>query len=88
MLQTIQSSWRTRKSRIKKAHYLAFQTDEERIENRPDEIPLESFKMLLEYWNDESVQVFLFKYAHLNLSVVFIFDLSDDLFFLHFIHIF
>lgn len=88
VLQTIQSSWRTRKSRIKKTHYLTFQTNEERIENRPDEIPLESFKMLLEYWNDESIQVFLFKYAHSNLSVAFIFNLSDNLFFLRFILIF
>lgn len=58
VLKTIQSSWKTRKSRIKKAHYKAFETDEERMENRPNDIPLESFKMLLEYWNDESIKVF------------------------------
>lgn len=59
MEKTIQASWRRYKSTIKKAHYKAFESDEERLEKRPDEIPLESFKMLLEYWNDDTIQVYL-----------------------------
>lgn len=57
--ESIHALWKGYKCRIKAAHYTAFDNDELRLENRPDEIPLEVFKMLLEYWNDETVQVYL-----------------------------
>ncbi|KAK1401722.1 hypothetical protein POM88_001327 [Heracleum sosnowskyi] len=53
---SIQESWRGRKSRLKRAHYNCYPTDEARLENRPNNIPLETFKSLLEYWGDETVQ--------------------------------
>lgn len=52
----ILDAWRGYKSRVKKAHYTAYKTDEERIKNRPDGIPLAEFKLLLMYWGDEDVQ--------------------------------
>ena len=36
---------------------MAYETDEERLENRPDEIPLADFQVLLMYWGDEKIQV-------------------------------
>ncbi|KAK1402365.1 hypothetical protein POM88_001970 [Heracleum sosnowskyi] len=56
VIESIHASSRGYKGRIKEAHFTAFDNDEMRLENRPDDIPLESFKMLLEYWNDETVQ--------------------------------
>ena len=56
-IETIHSSWKTYKSRTKAGHFTAYENDEMRLANRPDDIPLETFKMLLEYWNDESVKV-------------------------------
>ena len=43
---TLNTCWRVHKSRVKKEHYTKYTTDEERIQNRPDEIPLEDFKLL------------------------------------------
>lgn len=42
---------------IKKDHYTKYPTDELRLQNRPREIPLKDFKILLNYWGDEKVQV-------------------------------
>ncbi|WOG87627.1 hypothetical protein DCAR_0206857 [Daucus carota subsp. sativus] len=56
VIETIHSSWKTYKSRTKAGHFTAYENDEMRLENRPDDIPLETFKMLLDYWNDESIQ--------------------------------
>lgn len=60
VIETIHSSWKTYKSRTKAGHFTAYENDEMRLENRPDDIPLETFKMLLDYWNDESIQVCLY----------------------------
>ena len=57
MLKSINSAWKGYKSRTKTAHYTAYATDEERLENRPEEIPLEEFKLLLQYWGDEDIKV-------------------------------
>lgn len=55
--KTPNASWRVYKSRMKK-NYTRYENDEQRLQNRPDQIPLEDFKLLLRYWADESVQVF------------------------------
>ncbi|KAL6551956.1 hypothetical protein OROGR_008110 [Orobanche gracilis] len=49
--------WNYVKSRIKRNHYAAYATDEERLENKPDGIPLEEFSLLLKYWGDPDIQV-------------------------------
>ncbi|XP_063948205.1 uncharacterized protein LOC108217084 [Daucus carota subsp. sativus] len=54
--KTLNTCWRVHKSRVKKEHYTKYDTDEQRLENRPLEIPLEDFKLLLKYWADEGVQ--------------------------------
>nr|XP_017228755.1 PREDICTED: uncharacterized protein LOC108192725 [Daucus carota subsp. sativus] len=56
VIETIHSSWKTYKSRTKAGLFTAYENDEMRLENRPDDIPLETLKMLLDYWNDESIQ--------------------------------
>lgn len=62
---TLSTCWRVHKSRVKKDHYTKYGTDEERIENRPDEIPLEDFKLLMKYWADEGVQVPFNSHMHI-----------------------
>ncbi|KAL6580437.1 hypothetical protein OROMI_008461 [Orobanche minor] len=52
----LNSLWRVHKSRVKKDHNTKYDSDEKRIENRPHDIPLEDFKILLKYWADEGVQ--------------------------------
>lgn len=42
---------------MKAKHYTQHATDDERLEHRLKEIPLEDFKLLIKYWGDESVKV-------------------------------
>ncbi|KAL8116811.1 hypothetical protein AgCh_023105 [Apium graveolens] len=42
-------------SRIKE-HYTKYDTDEQRLENRPHKISLDDFKFLMKYWGDEGVK--------------------------------
>lgn len=58
-MMTIQESWRGRKCRLKKAHYTPYDNDEDRLENRPEDVPLETFKSLIKYWGDAKVQVYV-----------------------------
>lgn len=57
MYNTLNAAWRLGKSRFKSKHYTRYETDEVRIEKRPDDISLEDFKVLLAYWGDEEVKV-------------------------------
>ena len=57
MYNTMNAAWKVHKSRMKKQFYSRYETDEERLENRTERIPLEDFKILLKYWGDEAVQV-------------------------------
>lgn len=43
---------------MKERYYKMYETDEDRMANRPNTIPLEDFKLLVKYWGDEAVQVF------------------------------
>lgn len=54
---TLSVAWKLHKARVKKAYYTKYDNDEERLENRPDRVPLEDFKMLLKYWGDAKVQL-------------------------------
>lgn len=56
VMRTIGDSWRVRKSRVKRKHYSKYDNDNDRIKNKPDNIPLEEFKVLLKYWGDKKVQ--------------------------------
>lgn len=53
---------------MKTKHYTQHATDKERMENRPKDIPLEDFEMLVKYWGDESVKV---HYIHFS-NMVFV----------------
>ncbi|XP_074347040.1 uncharacterized protein LOC141685860 [Apium graveolens] len=53
---TLSNAWKLHKARVKKAHYTKYNTDEDRLDNRPNRVPLEDFKILLKYWGDEVVQ--------------------------------
>ncbi|WOH08825.1 hypothetical protein DCAR_0728275 [Daucus carota subsp. sativus] len=55
-LRTIGSLWRLHKARIKKDHYFKYDNDDDRLKNKPEVIPVEEFKVLLNYWADEEVQ--------------------------------
>nr|XP_017233268.1 PREDICTED: uncharacterized protein LOC108207323 [Daucus carota subsp. sativus] len=55
-LRTIGALWRLHKARIKTDHYHKYDNDDDRLKNRPDVIPVEEFKVLLNYWGDEEVQ--------------------------------
>ncbi|KAJ8427009.1 hypothetical protein Cgig2_004211 [Carnegiea gigantea] len=56
VLQTIRDSWRVFKSRIKRDHYYKYDNDNARWENRPTRVLDSHFKVLLQYWNDSTVQ--------------------------------
>lgn len=56
-MHTLNEAWKQYKCRFKGKYYKKYSTDEERMENRPETVPLEDFKMLMKYWGDESVQV-------------------------------
>lgn len=55
--KTMSDQFRSYKSRIKRDHYSPYPTDEERLAHRPEEVPLSDWKILLNYWGDEKVQV-------------------------------
>ncbi|XP_063948192.1 protein PAF1 homolog [Daucus carota subsp. sativus] len=55
-LRTIGSLWRLHKTRIKKDHYFKYDNDDDRLKNKPEVIPVEELKVLLNYWADEEVQ--------------------------------
>ena len=57
IMKTLNDLWKVHNCRVKKDHFTKYDNDEKRIENRPHEIPLEDFKILLKYWADEGVQV-------------------------------
>ncbi|KAL8099677.1 hypothetical protein AgCh_032080 [Apium graveolens] len=57
VLRTMDELWRIHKSRVKAIYYTKYSTDVERLQNRPASIPLEKFKVLLEYWGDEDVHI-------------------------------
>ncbi|KAL6558417.1 hypothetical protein OROMI_018767 [Orobanche minor] len=44
------------KSRIKRDNYNPYSTDEERLANRPEQVSLSDWKIILKYWGDEKVQ--------------------------------
>nr|XP_017239854.1 PREDICTED: uncharacterized protein LOC108212644 [Daucus carota subsp. sativus] len=52
VLKTMNDQFRSYKSRIKRDYYYPYPTDEERLENRPKEVPLADWKLLLKYWAD------------------------------------
>lgn len=58
-MTTMRDQFRGFKSKIKKNHYCPYETDEERLKNRPREVPEKDFKILLQYWADKKVQVIL-----------------------------
>lgn len=60
-LRTIGALWRLHKSMIKKDRYMKYTNDDDKIKNKPDVISLEEFKVLLKYWVDEKVQVYIDK---------------------------
>lgn len=57
MYTTLNDAWRVYKSRMKKKYYSSFENYNERVKNRPDDIPSEDFENLLKYWDDEAVKV-------------------------------
>ncbi|KAL8146349.1 hypothetical protein AgCh_004186 [Apium graveolens] len=57
VLKSNNADWKGYKSHTKTKHFTAYDTDEERLENRPTEIPLEEFKLLLQYWGYQEIQV-------------------------------
>ena len=58
---------------MKRDHYYKYPTDEERLEKRPQDVPLEDFKLLLKYWGDPSIKVYTynFKLASFSASLMF-----------------
>ncbi|KAL6572319.1 hypothetical protein OROMI_013277 [Orobanche minor] len=56
VLKALNDQFRSYKSRIKRDYYYPFPTDEERLKNKPEEVSLSDWKVLLKYWADEKVQ--------------------------------
>ncbi|XP_065877304.1 uncharacterized protein [Euphorbia lathyris] len=70
VMRTIRDAWRVYKSRIKEKHYSLYDNDEERIQHKPKDIPLEEFKTLLQYWADKKVQELAKKNAESRKKII------------------
>ncbi|WOH08469.1 hypothetical protein DCAR_0727910 [Daucus carota subsp. sativus] len=75
IMKTIDESWRVYKSRFKAQYYTKYDTDEDRLKNRPQHISLEQFKSLIAYWGDEffpkvKSSSFILVLSHNVLSVI------------------
>lgn len=57
VLRTVNDLWRVYKSRLKEKHFTPYETDEERLAHKPENIPLKQFEHLLEYWNSGEAKV-------------------------------
>jgi hypothetical protein len=53
----VNDGWRRYKWLIKRTHFSPYKTMRERLKNRPQDVPEEDFRILLEYWKDEKTQV-------------------------------
>lgn len=83
-MTTMRDQFRGYKSQIKRSHYTAYKTNEEMLQNSPREVPLNDFKVLLEYWGDEKVQVTLkFSIRYQCNCIICSLD-AFDYFYLHF----
>lgn len=65
----INDPWRRYKCTIKKEHFSKYKNLNDRLKNRPQEIPEADFRELLEYWRLESVQV---RYKNLLLCIILV----------------
>ncbi|KAJ1408487.1 putative transposase, Ptta/En/Spm, plant [Sesbania bispinosa] len=53
VLQTICSSWRSHKCRLKNKYFKPNMNDEYNLKNRPSIVPLEQWKILIKYWKSD-----------------------------------
>lgn len=58
VLESVNECWHVYKSRVKKIHFYKMPV-ELRWSNRPNGVPDDQFKNLLDYWNDPAVEVFI-----------------------------
>ncbi|KAL6574453.1 hypothetical protein OROHE_001357 [Orobanche hederae] len=56
VMTTVNTLWRTHKSRVKKQYYYAFDNDDDRWKNRPETMSDQQFLDLLQYWNMEDIE--------------------------------
>ena len=49
---------------MKTKYYSQYEPDDERLTNRPNDIPLEDLKMVVKYRGDESVKVACYLISH------------------------
>ncbi|KAL8092246.1 hypothetical protein AgCh_034510 [Apium graveolens] len=56
VMTTMRDQFRGYKASIKKDHYSKYDTNQLSLQNRPRQVPLKDFKILLKYWGDEKVQ--------------------------------
>ncbi|XP_056692464.1 uncharacterized protein [Spinacia oleracea] len=54
--ETLDQSWRGFKCRLKKIHYYAYDSYEERLEHPPERVPEAHFKILLAYWETNAAK--------------------------------
>ena len=56
-LGNVNLKWLVEKTRVKVDHYTKYQTNEERLAQRPLDIPLDNFKELLCFWDNPKTKV-------------------------------
>ena len=59
-LRTVNTAWRRHKSNLKKIYFTPYKTMSERLKYRPNNIPLDHFKELLNYWRCETIKVCIY----------------------------
>lgn len=66
VLTSVGKLWCRHKCSVKAKHFTPYENDDDRLSNAPDTMPEEYFKDLLEYWNLELVQVFVYAFSAIN----------------------
>lgn len=57
VLQTICSSWRTYKCRLKKKYFKPNMTEGYNLKNQPPVVPLEQWKTRIKFWKSDHAKV-------------------------------
>ncbi|KAL8140240.1 hypothetical protein V2J09_006261 [Rumex salicifolius] len=56
VLRTVNDLWRVYKSRLKEKHFTPYDTNEERLDHKPENIPINQFEELIDYWSSEQAK--------------------------------
>ena len=68
VLAAVGRLWRRHKSIVKKKHFSAYDNDNDKLANAPDNIPKAYFQQLLDFWNLDITKVIAILLCYLRYS--------------------